>query len=266
MDLAAGGTSVTISGSLSISVEGEDRCGARIFGGGSFSSMVAPRILFLPEQGIVRYSVDSQCGSHNITGVIGCTNKQCVDDRDCTAAGGSFCNDPIIRQRITSALPWFADTAQVTTVPGLECSGVSYSYPPPTCEFSNPALNSSHPTAVPGQLAVFPGRATLETTGGGNPCSVSAAITLSVTNYRSATECQSFNTVWYNVLQVCNLNGVIGSYRKLCRFPGDTILGTYVRDGGDDTEVCYHEAVDANGEFLYWIQVQRTYGQTLTVS
>lgn len=263
MDLAGSPGTVTVSGSMSISVEGEDRCGSRIFGGGSFASMTVPRTLLLPDQGIVRYSVLSQCGSHNITGIIGCTNRRCVTPRNCTTPG---CDAPAIRDQVTDARPWFADTSQVTNVAGLECAGISYSYPFPTCEFSNPAFASQHQTAVPGQLAVYPLSASLESVQGSQPCAIRAAISLGVRNYRAVTECQNFQTVWYWPQAVCPITGFGAIYRKLCQQPGDTILGTYIRDGGEDTEICTHTEYDTDGNFLYTITVQRTYGASLTVS
>jgi hypothetical protein len=263
MDLAGSPSTVTMSAGLTISVDGYDYCGGRIFGGGSFGSMVLNRTLLIPSQGVVRYSRLSECGSHNITGIIGCNNRQCVVQRNCTAFA---CDAPVFRQQITDALPWFQDTQQITTVVGNECSGVSYSYPPPTCEYSNPTPPTSHPTAIPGQLAVFPSSASIESTAGSNPCHIRAAANVGVLNYRAATECQNFQTVWNWPNSPCTISGVNGVYRKLCRYPGDTIMGTYIREGGEDTEVCTHTARDQQGNFLWTITVQRTYSRTLTVS
>lgn len=242
--------SLTVSAGLSVSIIGSGSCGETISGGASMQPVTMTRTAYVPGSGIIQYSSDANpptCADQY--GLVSCTNLQCTFPRNCT---NPQCDPPLIVQEVTEGRAWFSDNQQVGTAVDQACAGVSYTYGN-YCEWSNPTLPGTYQTSVPGSLR-FWGRATLSAMGG-NPCVVMATVSLFAVSF-----CPGPKT-WVNPI-TCSLS-VGGSYQKVCRFPGDSIAGTYVADAPIN-EVCSNTVEVAGRTYSY--TVTRTGPQSITIA
>ena len=240
--------SLTVSAGLSISIIGSGSCGETISGGASFQPVTMTRTAYLPQVGIIQYgSAVPTCNDGY--GLVSCTNLACRTPRNCT---NPQCDPPVIVQHVTEGRAWFSDTQQVGTAVDQACAGVSYTYGD-YCEWSNPAFATAYQTSVPGSFK-FAGTASIEAEGQ-YPCTLRAALSLF-----AQLNCPFLKT-WVNPI-TCALS-VGGLYRKVCRFPGDSIAGTYVSDVPIN-EVCSN-TVEVGGR-TYSYTVTRTGPQSITIA
>jgi len=239
---------LTLSAGLSLSVTGSGNCGETISGGASLQPLTLNRTAYLPDFGIIVYSSGFPTCNDGY-GLVSCTNLACRSPRNCT---NPQCDSPVIVQHVTEGRAWFSDTPQVGTAVDQACAGVSYTYGD-YCEWSNPALPTTYATSVPGSIR-FAGTASVEAMGG-NPCTIMATVSLF-----AQLNCP-FPKTWMNPI-TCALS-VTGVYQKACRFPGDSIAGTYVSDAPIN-EVCSNTVQVGDRSYSY--TVTRTGPQSITIA
>lgn len=247
--------SLTVSVPASIFVEGSDSCGALLFGSGTLTQISVPRVFYQPQLGQFTYQTPDlpfcQTPSPSL-GTVSCTNMLCKAPRDCNPVPA--CDPPVIVQHVTSELPWFQNGTATTTRIDTACAGVTYSYGE-YCEWQAQAFNTTYQTAAPGTFH-FSARVSLRPVFG-DVCVMRADVTLF-----GAGACPTTPLVWNNPL--IGTNFVVSStFTKRCRFPGDSVRGTYRAEAPiNDT----YSASGQVGSRTYSYTVAKFMGQVLTVT
>ena len=116
-------------------------------------------------------------------------------------------------------------------------------------------------------MGFYPASATVEIVGG-NPCMMRASASMGLLNVRRSQLCIGpvGQSIWNIPVSPCNLGGIGASGTKICRYPGDTVKGTYLTGNGPTTSVCDRVMNDSEGNFLYRIRIVVQDPGVITVS
>lgn len=249
-EMAAWPETLTVTSGATIVVEGHGTCDRRIFGGAGFGTAT-----MLRGPNYSYFSPNLTCGNWPIAGTMSCSGGPCRTVVEC---GNPQCDDIVEITPIFHDLPWFADTSQTTTGIDPHCSPYPFTYGD-GCALKAPGLPVAYQRAEPGVIAWIK-TASMQAYDG--PCALNVYIRMFMRSLRSITPptCGVDTTVWY--LPFICTTPVGQLFTKICRYPGDTVTGTYRAQGGPVNYICTHYGNTGTPTYTMTVNIP----DTITVS